>query len=129
MDAQAPELFRHYAKRAVRSLGDLVTDWVTFNEPNVYVAFGYSSGSFPRPPQRTQRRAHRFGGIMRSHAAAYEVLHREQPEAKVGLALHYVAFEAARDNVLDRQWPQPTTPLQPRSPQLPQGEPLPCPLP
>ena len=47
LDAQAPELFRHYVKRAVRSLGDLVTDWVTFNEPNVYAAFGYLFGESP----------------------------------------------------------------------------------
>ena len=104
LDAQAPELFRHYAKRAVRSLGDLVTDWVTFNEPNVYVAFGYVFAEFP-PGRVNELNAAltAFGGIMRSHAAAYDVLHREQPEANVGMALHYTAFEPARDNPLDRQ--------------------------
>jgi beta-glucosidase/6-phospho-beta-glucosidase/beta-galactosidase len=40
---------------------------------------------------------------MRSHAAAYDVLHREQPEANVGIAVNYVVFEPARDNILDRQ--------------------------
>ncbi len=104
LDAQAPELFRHYAKRAVRSLGDLITDWVTFNEPNVYVAFGYVFAEFP-PGRLNELNAAltAFGGIMRSHAAAYDVLHREQPEANVGMALHYTAFEPARDNPLDRQ--------------------------
>jgi beta-glucosidase len=104
LDAQAPELFRHYAKRAVRSLGDLVTDWVTFNEPNVFVAFGYVFAEFPPGRLNELNTAlTAFGGIMRSHAAAYDVLHREQPEANVGLALHYTAFEPARDNPLDRQ--------------------------
>jgi len=41
--------------------------------------------------------------MMRAHAAAYDVLHREQPEANVGLAVNYVVFEPARDNILDRQ--------------------------
>ncbi len=104
LDAQAPELFRHYAKRAVRSFADLVTDWVTFNEPNVYAAFGYLFGEFP--PGRINELVSTlsvFAAMMRSHAAAYDVLHREQPEANVGLAVNYVVFEPARDNVLDRQ--------------------------
>jgi beta-glucosidase len=104
LDAQAAELFRHYAKRAVRSLGDLVSDWLTFNEPNVYAAMGYVFGEFP--PGRTNELNSAlavFGGMMRAHAAAYEVLHREQAEANVGMAVHYAVFEPTRDHVLDRQ--------------------------
>jgi beta-glucosidase len=104
LDAQAAELFRHYAKRSVRSLGDLVTDWVTFNEPNVYAAFGYLFGEFP-PGRINELNSvlSVFGNMMRAHAAAYDVIHREQPEANVGLAVNYAVFEPARDNILDRQ--------------------------
>lgn len=104
LDAQSAELFRHYAKRAVRSLGDLVSDWLTFNEPNVYAAFGYVFGEFP-PGRANELNAAlaAFGGMVRAHAAAYDVLHREQGEANVGMAVHYTVFDPARDNVLDRQ--------------------------
>ncbi len=81
-----------------------MTDWVTFNEPNVYAAFGYLFGEFP-PGRLNELNSTLsvFGAMMRAHAAAYDVLHREQAEANVGLAVNYVVFEPARDNVLDRQ--------------------------
>jgi beta-glucosidase len=104
LDGHAPELFRHYCKRAVRSLGDLVSDWVTFNEPNVYAAFGYLLGDFP--PGRVNELNSALsvlGAMMRAHGEAYDVLHREQPGAQVGMAVNYVAFEPARDHVLDQQ--------------------------
>jgi beta-glucosidase len=130
LDSQAPRLFRHYAKRAVRSLGDLVSDWVTFNEPNVYAAFGYLFGEFP--PGRTNElnsAIGAFGGMMRAHAAAYDVLHREQPGASVGPAVNYVVFEPARDNVLDRQLASAYDALFNRSTlSYLQGEPLPLPF-
>jgi beta-glucosidase len=130
LDAQAPKLFRHYAKRAVRSLGDLVTDWVTFNEPNVYAAFGYLFGEFPPGRMNELHSAlGAFSGMMRAHAAAYEMIHREQPGANVGLAVNYVVFEPARDNVLDRQLAAAYDTLFNRATlNYLQGEPLPLPF-
>ena len=130
LDAQAPRLFRHYAKRAVRSLGDLVTGWVTFNEPNVYAAFGYLFGEFPPGRLNELNSALSvFGGMMRAHAAAYDVMKREQPDASVGLAVNYVVFEPARDNVLDRQLASAYDALFNRSAlSYLQGEPLPLPF-
>ena len=43
----APEsilLFQRFTQRVVAALGDLCRDWVTFNEPNVYVSLGYFLG-------------------------------------------------------------------------------------
>jgi beta-glucosidase len=130
LDAQAPKLFRHYAKRAARSLADLVTDWVTFNEPNVYAAFGYVFGEFPPGRMNELNSALSvFSGMMRSHAAAYDVIHREQPGANVGLAVNYVVFEPARDNILDRQLAAAYDTLFNRSTlSYLQGEPLPLPF-
>ncbi len=130
LDAQAPQLFRHYAKRAVRALGDLVGDWVTFNEPNVYAAFGYLFGEFPPGRMNELNSALSvFAGMMRAHAAAYDVMHREQPSASVGLAVNYVVFEPARDNVLDRQLASAYDSLFNRGAlNYLQGEPLPLPF-
>jgi beta-glucosidase len=130
LNDNAHQLFRHYCKRAVRTLGDLVTDWVTFNEPNVYTAFGYLFGDFP--PGRVNELNSALSvlsAIMRAHGEAYDEIHRQQPSANVGIAVHYIAFEPARDHVLDRQLVATYDALFNRSVLLYlQGEPLPLPF-
>ncbi|MUV36885.1 Beta-glucosidase [Lentibacillus sp. JNUCC-1] len=39
--------FDRFVRKVVLALGDLVTDWVTINEPNVYLEGTYSAGNFP----------------------------------------------------------------------------------
>jgi beta-glucosidase len=130
LDAEAPRLFYHYARQAVRALGDLVTDWVTFNEPNVCAAFGYLFGEFP--PGRVNElngALGAFAAMMRTHALAYEAIHKEQPGARVGMAVHYVVFEPERDDVLDRQLASAYDTLFNRAPlHYLLGEPLPLPF-
>ena len=38
--------FLRFVERVVTELGDLVEDWCTINEPNVYATFGYLLGRF-----------------------------------------------------------------------------------
>ena len=45
-------LFERYTEVVVNELGDLVSDWVTINEPNVYLAQGYIMGDWPPRRQR-----------------------------------------------------------------------------
>ncbi|MFQ6014873.1 MAG: glycoside hydrolase family 1 protein [Anaerolineae bacterium] len=79
-------LFAGYVERVVQELGDLVSLWCTVNEPTVVPFMGYSLGGFP-PGKRSTRLAFRvLGNLLKGHAAAYEVIHRLQPEAQVGVA-------------------------------------------
>ncbi len=97
------ERFAMFADRLIRELRDLCSDWLTFNEPNVYSAFGYLFGEFP-PGHRSRIRdcATVFTNMHRAHALAYERIHSIQPEASVGLATNWVKFQAASDFGLDR---------------------------
>lgn len=95
--------FGHFAERVVTELGDLCTDWVTFNEPNVYAAFGYFFGEFP--PGRVNDLQGGIAAILgthRAHALAYDAIHRLQSDAGVGIAVHYVVFRAASTSLSDR---------------------------
>ena len=95
--------FGHFAERVVTEFGDLCTDWVTFNEPNVYAAFGYFFGEFP--PGRVndlQGGIATILGTHRAHALAYDAIHRLQSDAGVGIAVHYVVFRAASTSLSDR---------------------------
>ena len=95
--------FDLFAERAVTEFGDLCTDWVTFNEPNVYAAFGYLFGEFP--PGRVndiQAGMAALLGVHRAHAQAYDTIHRLQSDAGVGMAINYVVFRAASQALSDR---------------------------
>jgi beta-glucosidase len=98
-----PGGFAVFAGRAAEYFGEYCRDWVTFNEPNVYTAFGYLFGEFP-PGKRMDLRAAMLAlmGIHRAHALAYERLHEHQAEAQVGMAIHYAAFEPASRRAPDR---------------------------
>jgi beta-glucosidase len=96
--------FERYMRRVVSALGDLCSDWCTFNEPNVYASLGYFLGEFP--PGRKARflqLAQVTRNLCLAHAAAYRAIHGLQPEASVGWAQHYVVFKPRRpESALDR---------------------------
>ena len=103
LSPRAVEHFVAYAERTVNELGDLCSDFVTFNEPNVFTAFGYLFGNFP-PGYRYRIRdcVQVTINLHRAHAAAYERIHAVHPEAAVGLATHWVDFQSATDSPADR---------------------------
>lgn len=104
LSPEAPALFARYAQQAAETLGDLVTDWLTFNEPNVYAAFAYLFHEFPPGRSNDWSAAlTAFSQMMRAHALAYRALHAVQPAAHVGMAINYAVFAPARDTLLDRQ--------------------------
>ena len=86
--------FLRFVEHVVRHLADLVTDWCTINEPNVYATGGYLFGEFP--PGRTQAWAD-VRAVLRhmaaAHCAAYHLIHDIQPDAKVGFAHHLRVFD------------------------------------
>lgn len=103
--AESVKLFERYTRRTVAALGNLCTDWVTFNEPNVYAALGYFLGEFP-PGKRGHfvQAAKVTRNLCLAHAGAYRAIHEIQPQASVGWAQHYVVFKPRRpESAVDRR--------------------------
>lgn len=102
----AAEIFARYVRFAADALGDLVPDWVTINEPNVYLVMGYVFGVWP-PGERSIRAYLRAAKQMiRAHHRAYAELHeraaRSSWECNVGAAHHIRVFDPLRgSNPLD----------------------------
>ncbi len=85
---EAVPLFERYVRRVAAALGDQVKLWVTLNEPNVYMYFGWVNGLWP-PGKKDIRLAMRVArNLLRAHAAAYHALRELQPAADIGLAIH-----------------------------------------
>lgn len=97
----AVDAFLAHTTRMVDLFGDLVDEWVTINEPNVYATQGFLFGEFPPGRARAWADIRRVLHTMcRAHCLAYERIHELQSGAKVGVAHHLRVFEP-----LDRRNP------------------------
>jgi beta-glucosidase len=89
-------IFLRFVTEVVRQLGDLVQEWITINEPNVYATQGYLYGVWP-PGQRSVPRTIAVMQVLaEAHLAAYGLLHDLQPSASVGIAHHLRVFAPAQ---------------------------------
>ena len=93
---KAVAIFTRYAEHMVTALRDLVSEWITINEPNIYATHAYLFGTWP-PGKRSVRTLLKvFTNLAVAHIQAYELIHELQPEAKVGVANHLRVFEPLR---------------------------------
>lgn len=97
--AENTAFFLEYVRYVIEELGDLVTDWITFNEPNVYSFMGHVIGFWP-PGERKLRKAFKVQkSMVGAHIEAYRLIHdiREKKEfpgkTMVGAAIHIMIFE------------------------------------
>ncbi len=100
------EYFQRYTARVVDAVGDLVSKWITINEPIVYFYSRYLEKKFPQAERSglwagTQA----VGQMLRCHAAAYHTIKDKYPEAQVGVAKNIPIIEGKPGgNRLDRWW-------------------------
>jgi beta-glucosidase len=95
LNPAAPAIFRRFVEVAVDAFGDLVTLWITINEPMVYVRDGFLDGARP-PGQRGLPNALRAARhLLLGHGQAYQVIHRRRSGAQVGIANHIAHFDPA----------------------------------
>ncbi|MPM90566.1 Beta-glucosidase A [bioreactor metagenome] len=84
---------------AVENLGDLASDWVTFNEPNVYSVFGYLLGVFPPGIRKGSEAFGVMSALIEIHCEAYRLIHEIRSKQKfagktmVGAAMHIRVFD------------------------------------
>ena len=90
-------IFLRLTEKVVEKLGDLVSEYVTINEPNVYAVSGYLGGGFP-PGENSLSKTLKLINIMGvCHRRAYEKIHALREEmghanTKVGFAHHMRSF-------------------------------------
>ena len=90
----AVETWLRFVRFVVSHLDDLVVDWCTINEPNVFATGGYLFGEFP-PGRKNDWPAIRkvLHAMARAHCLAYDLIHELQPTARVGFAHHLRVFD------------------------------------
>lgn len=89
--------FVRYVRYVVDGLADLVDEWVTINEPVIYVVQGFFYGTWPPGVNEPFRGFKILKNMMHAHALAYQVIHQIYEErgltVKVGLAHHMRNFD------------------------------------
>ena len=93
---EAPARFARYAAACVEALGDMVTWWVTVNEPTVVAVLAHLEGQWP-PGERSLPSAIRaLRGLLRMHAAGAQAITtvsaRHGRAAQVSIAHHERRF-------------------------------------
>jgi len=92
---KAPEYFERYVEYVALHLGGEARYWVTINEPMIVNHHGYIIGNFP--PFHKKDLLGYFVSIKnmaRAHRRAYEILHRYNSHAQVGIAQSNNYFQA-----------------------------------
>lgn len=95
-NSETVNYFATFVRHAVDALKDLVKIWVTINEPAVYTIGGYLGGGFPPGKNNLGKAYTVLSNLVKGHAAAYQIIHKLQLDAQVGVAKQYRALEPSR---------------------------------
>ncbi len=97
----SPEIFLDFIRYTVESLFDLVSDWITINEPNVYAVNGYIFGTWP-PGKKANiiQLSKVYTNLCACHISAYKTIHKIRQEngfapksTRVSFANHMRVFK------------------------------------
>ncbi|GHT66997.1 glycosyl hydrolase [Spirochaetia bacterium] len=86
-------LFLAFVERMVTEFGDLVNEYITINEPNVYSVFSYMQGTWPPGRRSLWSTVRVMHNLAAAHIAAYALIHRLRDggtgeSVRVGFAHH-----------------------------------------
>lgn len=85
--------FINYAEQCMTHFGDLVFNWNTFNEPNVYCLNAYITGNFPPQEKNYFKGTKALENMALCHNQLYPLLKKKFPDVAVGISLNTAFFE------------------------------------
>lgn len=107
-ETKSPEIFLSFVKKVVESFGDIVSEYITINEPNVYATNSFLWGYWPPEKKSVFSMIDVFSNMTAAHILAYNYIHAKRAEmgyndTKVSFANHLRVF-APKDekNVIHR---------------------------
>ncbi len=95
--ADVADRFERYVRYVVDGLKDLVDEWITINEPFVYMVNGYFYAIWPPGKNEPFTGFKVLRNMLHAHVKAYGVIHQiyeeQGQEVKVGIAHHMRIFD------------------------------------
>lgn len=100
--------FTRFTERVVNEFGDIVNEYCTINEPNVFANDTYMDGKYP-PGDKDNIKGYfkASKNMIISHLKSYKLIHRLREDmgyrdTKVGIALHIAKLEVKGNNPLTK---------------------------
>jgi beta-glucosidase len=94
--------FADYAAQVADALGDVISDWITLNEPWCSAFLGYASGHHAPGKNVGVRSAQAAHHLLLGHGLALQALRASQPEARIGTTLNLYSVRPATESDADR---------------------------
>ena len=93
----SPEIFLSFVKKTVEAFGDLVSEYITINEPNVYATNSLLWGYWPPEKKSMGALVNAFSNMTAAHVLSYLYIHAKREsmgygDTKVGFANHLRVF-------------------------------------
>ncbi|MBK8946079.1 MAG: glycoside hydrolase family 1 protein [Ignavibacteriae bacterium] len=88
--------FCNFAKIIIDLFADKINYWVSFNEPIVWSLAAYADGKFPPGYKDLNLMMDAIYNMMEAHICIYDYLKKRNPNAKLGIAKHFIIFKEAR---------------------------------
>ena len=99
--------FANYVRKIVKTLGNRIPLWCTFNEPVIMCVGKYLAGFQPPAIYDPSNCSKMFRGILKSHVRAYDLIHSEMPHRR-GPWRHHPLMVGYAHNMMDfvpaRHW-------------------------
>ena len=94
---ESPEIFLSFVRKTIESFGDLVSEYITINEPNVYATNSLLWGYWPPEKKSISALVNAFSNMAAAHVLAYRYIHEKRAEmgyldTKVSFANHLRVF-------------------------------------
>jgi len=89
------DLFARFVEKSVEALKPYCSLWIPINEPNVFTYSGFIEGVFPPGKHDFKMALKVMENLVKAHARAYQVIHKLQPESRVGTAINFRGFKPA----------------------------------
>ena len=98
----SPEIFLSLTKKVVESFGDIVSEYITINEPNVYATNSLLWGEWPPEKKSMGALIKAFSNMAAAHVLAYGYIHKARREmgyddTLVSFANHLRVFAPANE--------------------------------
>lgn len=90
--------FENFTKKILEKFGTRISKWITHNEPNIFLGFGYESGIWP-PGKENDLNAYfqAYQGLLLGHQLAYKAIKAFDERHQVGFAQNLYYYEAQKD--------------------------------
>ncbi|MBR3879194.1 MAG: glycoside hydrolase family 1 protein [Clostridia bacterium] len=94
----SPEIFLSFTKKVVEAFGDIVSEYITINEPNVYATNSLLWGYWPPEKKSMGALVNAFSNMTAAHVLSYNYIHEKRREmgyddTRVSFANHLRVFE------------------------------------